>query len=327
MLLVVNYHYVAREESVAPRAIHPITLACFEAQVDELGHTFEFVGGDDVARAAAGEASLPDPACLLTFDDGLRDQIELALPSLDERGVPALFFVCGQPLVEPRVMFAHKVHLVREAMSDESLRAALGEHLDAVNHVPDSVIQSSYRYDTLEIGRLKYLLNVVLGPTTPQPIDAVFAELFSEREVRDRLYADADQVAELASRGYLGSHGYAHLPLAVLSDRDARADAGRGASTLAELTGVRPRAFSYPYGTPGAVTAASARAVAACGFEVAFTLERAFNTTFDTPLLLARLDTNDVPGGTRPLFEVDSGEVRPGAGMTPARTRYISEPV
>lgn len=34
------------------------------------------------------------PAALFTFDHGYRDQVEYALPQLEERGVHALFFVC-----------------------------------------------------------------------------------------------------------------------------------------------------------------------------------------------------------------------------------------
>ncbi|HEU5333410.1 MAG TPA: polysaccharide deacetylase family protein [Actinocrinis sp.] len=34
------------------------------------------------------------PAALFTFDHGYRDQVEYALPKLEERGINALFFVC-----------------------------------------------------------------------------------------------------------------------------------------------------------------------------------------------------------------------------------------
>ena len=41
------------------------------------------------------------------------------------------------------------------------------------------------------------------------------------------------------------------------------------------------------------------------GHSVWFTIERAINLPFSQPLLLARLDTNDAPGGKIPLLNID----------------------
>src|SRR5919199_3455969 len=127
MLLVVTYHYLAEEAPAAPRAIFPATTALLERQVEELGRSYELVSRDDLLRALDGEAALPERAALVTFDDGLRCQVELALPVLDRLGVPGLFFVPGLPLAEGRVLDVHKVHRLREAMADEEILAALGE--------------------------------------------------------------------------------------------------------------------------------------------------------------------------------------------------------
>jgi peptidoglycan/xylan/chitin deacetylase (PgdA/CDA1 family) len=324
MLLVVNYHYVARAgATTAARAIYPVTVDVLERQLDELARAFEFVSRDDVLAAVDGVGELPPRACLVTFDDGLAEQVELALPALRRRGIPALFFVCGAPLAERRVLFAHKVHLLREAMTDAELRDALGPA--GATGVDDGVAREHYRYDDLPAARLKYLLNHVLGPQRPGPVDAVFADRFDEADLAGRLYASPEQVRELHALGMLGAHGYAHLPLGALAEADARADVDRGAAALADVVGAPPRAFSYPYGTPAAVTRESARAVGACGFAAAFTLERAFNATLDEPLLLARVDTNDVPGGSRPLFATEEGALVVRPGLSPGRTRYLQE--
>ena len=124
MLLVVTYHYLAEEAPAAPRAIFPATTALLERQVEELGRSYELVSRDDLLRALDGEAELPERAALVTFDDGLRCQVELALPVLDRLGAPGLFFVPGLPLAEGRVLDVHKVHRLREAMADEEIPSA-----------------------------------------------------------------------------------------------------------------------------------------------------------------------------------------------------------
>ena len=57
----------------------------------------------------------------------------------------------------------------------------------------------------------------------------------------------------------------------------------------------------------------------------AFTMERALNRTLAEPLLLARLDANDVPGGKRPLIELVGDEPVVLEGATASRARYFDE--
>jgi peptidoglycan/xylan/chitin deacetylase (PgdA/CDA1 family) len=329
MLLAVSYHYIATERRSDARAIFPTATVDFAAQLDQLGRSFEFVARDDVLGAIEGGSALPRQACLVTFDDGLREQVELALPVLNARGIPAVFFVCGAPLAERRVLYAHKVHLLREAMNDEDLLNAVEDELLQVGAElsPLSTIDPSgmYPYDSREAASLKYLLNIVLGPSRPEPIDAVFASCFSEREVCDELYLSAEQIAELENKGALGAHGYSHRPLAALETDAIKDDLERCATVLCDLTGARPRALSYPYGTAAAVTHAVAREAVACGFAFGLTMERAVNRSLNEPLLLARVDAQDAPGGRNPLLMFDGDAVLVREPLTAGRARYLDE--
>ncbi len=330
MLLAVNFHYMAAERAADARSIFPVTVAEFGAQLDELGRNFEFISRDDLVRAVEEGVSLPERACLVTFDDGLREQSEIALPLLEERGIPAVFFVCGQPLEEPHVLFVHKVHHLREAMPDEELLPVLEEQLSRegfdVEAISPEKAKASYRYDTAEAAHVKYLLNVVLGPRRPEPVERVFAQLFSEADLAAQLYMTHDQVRELHASASLGAHAYTHRPLAVLEPADARADIERGVAVLERITGSRPRTFSYPWGSAAAVNFDVVREASTCGFAFALTMERAINRTLDEPLLLARVDANDAPGGRNPLFTVDGNDVAVvSEGMTDRRVRWLEE--
>jgi hypothetical protein len=72
--------------------------------------------------------------------------------------------------------------------------------------------------------------------------------------------------------------------------------------------------ISYPYGSAAAVDRPVAEAAGRLGYRVGLTMERAYNRSLLEPLLLARVDTNDAPGGKQA-----------GAGVAPARTRYFDE--
>src|SRR5947208_14231151 len=86
ILLGVGYHYVAAEPPAAPRAIFPVTVDGLAAQLELVGRSFEFVSRDELLAAVDGDASLPERACVVTFDDGLRCQLDLALPVLERLG-------------------------------------------------------------------------------------------------------------------------------------------------------------------------------------------------------------------------------------------------
>jgi peptidoglycan/xylan/chitin deacetylase (PgdA/CDA1 family) len=121
-----------------------------------------------------------------------------------------------------------------------------------------------------------------------------------------------DQVRDLEERhAAVGAHSYGHEPPALLPAGRLRRDLEASAATLEDVTGSRPRALSYPHGSRDAVTHAVAAAAEAAGFRAGFTMERAVNATLEQPLLLARIDANDAPGGSRPLQQI------------PDRTRYL----
>lgn len=332
ILLVVNYHYVAAELPRSPRAIFPVAVEELAAQLELLGRSLEFVSRDDVVAAVRGRRKLPERSCLVTFDDGLRAQLELALPILERLGTPALFLIPGLPLAERRGLYVHKIHYVRERLADEELLrlleprvAGTGVSLDAVSEEEAS---RHYAYDGPEAARVKYLLNVALPVSAREAVlaDAFTAVCSDEGAFCDELYLSAGQVAALErEHRAVGAHSYAHEPLALLDSTSLRRDLERNVGALAAVTGRRPEAISYPHGSLQAVSPWVARAAAEAGFVVGFTMERAFNRSLEQPLLLGRVDANDAPGGTRPLFELDAGEPAVRAGMTSARERYLRE--
>ena len=315
-LLAVGFHYVAAEPPSEPRAIFPVTVDGLAAQLELLGRSWEFVSRDELLAAVAGEAELPERACVVSFDDGLRCQLEVALPVLERIGVPATFFVAGKPLAEERVLYVHKVHLLRERVADADLLALAGGA-----DVPVDLAQEHYRYDEPDAARLKYLLNMALPlEERERVIGAAFAEVFPDEAAAAReLYMSREDVASLErEHAAVGAHSYAHEPLARLDDAGLRRDLDAVATLLEEVTGTRPRALSYPHGTASTVDVRVARSAAEAGFRVAFTMERALNPTLDEPLLLGRLDANDAPGGKRPLEEIPSSRSRYFAEAVPA---------
>jgi peptidoglycan/xylan/chitin deacetylase (PgdA/CDA1 family) len=313
-LLAVGYHYVSSEKREG-RAIFPVSTRALAAQLELLGRTYEFVSRDDLVSAVAGERTLPERACVVTFDDGLRCQFELALPVLELLGIPAIFFVPGKPLAEGRALTVHKIHALRERLDDRVLLERLDVSADAVDPV---LAEAHYRYDTPEAARVKYLLNMALQPAErDEAVDTLFATEFpDEAEFCRELYIGPEEIAAL--RGSVGAHSYGHEPLTMLAPSELDRDLDRLGTLLEGVAGEPIRTFSYPHGTPGTVDVRVARTLEAHGFAAAFTMERALNRSLEEPLLLGRLDANDAPGGKRPLDDVPSARALYFAEAVPA---------
>jgi peptidoglycan/xylan/chitin deacetylase (PgdA/CDA1 family) len=332
VLLAVNYHYVSEREEPG-RAIFPATLSRLSAQVESLGRSYEFVSRDQLLAAVEEGAPLPERGCVITFDDGLRAQFELALPVLERLGVPAVFFIPGRPHVERRALHVHRVHAMRDRLTEEDFAALLHRHIGAagvdVPTVADADARRMYRYDELDAARVKYLLNVALERmASERVVEAMFAEAGpGEQAFCHDLYMSDEQVRELELRhGATGAHGYDHHPFASLDPVLKGADMARGSDALRAITGSAPRVISYPYGSAAAVDRPVADAAERLGFRVGFTTERALNRSMLEPLLLGRVDTNDAPGGKRPLLELRDGEMAViGPRMSAARERYFDE--
>ena len=302
MLVAVNFHYVRPSFDAAYPSIHGLTPAQFEAQLKVLSRAGTFVSASQVRDRVLG-GKLPEHSVLITFDDGLREQFEHALPVLKKLGVPALFFINTAPNIEGRVLTVHQIHLLRSVVSPVDFlamlqRAAVKKGIELNGTVPADLARAQYPYDTEEAARLKYLLNACLTEAQRSVLaDLCFAEVFPGREsamARD-LYMSPEQIRQLD--GSIGSHTHAHLALGLIGEEAARSEIESSMTHLETWLGQRPFALSYPYGSREICTKRVGELTAAAGADFAFTMERAANRTFASPHHLTRIDCNDAPGG------------------------------
>lgn len=312
MLLAVNFHYI-RESQLPYEGIHPVTPEQFEHQLDVLGRAFSFVGQQDILGALDGVRVLPELACIITFDDGLLEQYESAWRILERKGIPALFFVNPSTALDGRVLLVHKIQWLRatqppdrfwQMIVGESERLAIRLPLDKMP--PSERLATQYRYDSPQARRVKYLLNHLLPPTSLSTIiDRCFdAWAGSEKDFARGFYMQVDHWRKLSRAGCLGTHTISHLPLAEQDQVTMRREIADSKAMIEASVGEPIWAVSYPYGGATAISPTVEMICVQSGLRFGFTMERAFNQTLHRPLLLARVATNDAPGGSKPLFEL-----------------------
>lgn len=307
MLIAINHHYIREKYDLPFPGINGITALDFRNKLIELSKHGDFVSAQQIEDAVNSENVLPPRSIIITFDDGLKEQFEMALPVLNKLGIPALFFINTINL-NGKVSNVHKIHLLRSYLSAPDFANELNvfissENLDQINMEEAAKAGiNHYIYDDPVAAKVKYVLNFMLPAEKLHVFtELLFPKYFDEKKVAAELYMNESQVADLASRGYLGSHGHEHLPLAQLSSKDSIFQIQHSQDVLKKLTGKTVAAFSFPYGSPESFNGL-AKTLEDSQFKFAFTMNRVANMDLSDPFYLGRFDNNDMPLGKASKF-------------------------
>ncbi len=293
-LLAVNHHYF-RATSTG-QGIYPTTPEALHAGIHRLRSRWRIGCEDDILRYCNGDGAT-EAVCVLTFDDGLKEQMH-TLHLLDCLGITAMYFVPTAPLLQREVLDVHKLHMIRSRLSDAELAVDLQQRFNFETHAFDEqLLGIQYRYDEPLGRKIKYFLNFVIDPVARlEWTSQRFVEIFgSEQAASEALYMDAEDLRHLARRHLLGTHAHAHLPLATLPATHAQKEIQQSLDVLENLSGRRPIGISYPFGGQSAVSESVFATAQALGLQYGFTMARGFNADGDkSPMALKRIDVNDI---------------------------------
>jgi peptidoglycan/xylan/chitin deacetylase (PgdA/CDA1 family) len=301
------YHYVRDLGRSRYPKIKGRTVEEFKRQLDHIAHCYTVVTAQQVAAAVRGEDAVPENAAWLTFDDGYLDHYTSVFPLLFERGWQGSFFPPSQTVLDGKLLDVNKIHFILAADSrPDDIVCEIKSALDARSADPDvrpfevywNELAKPNRYDPAEVVFIKRALQFGLPePVRAQVVDRLFHRLVSDDPAAfaAELYVSLNQLRTMARCGmYVGSHGASHRWLDRLSPAQQAAEID---DSLAFLRSVgTPRqdwVMCYPYGAsdPSVLQLLKQRScsVALTTKPAVASLER------DHPLLLPRIDTNDLP--------------------------------
>jgi len=235
---ILLYHSVSDEPPAWIRSFS-VTLHAFRRQLElirEAGATPLRVS--DYAAALAGEVALPERAVVITFDDGLADFRDRAMPALDEAGLPATLFVTSgflEGLPQARgVTRPAGPWLDPAALLD--LRGQ-GVEIGAHSHTHPHLDTLSVRAAHAEIAGSKEILEQLLGAPVPS---FAYPHGYHSRTVR-LLVQECGFQSACAIRNTLSSSADAHFSLARLTVRADTSLAQLGAWLEGRGAPVAPR--------------------------------------------------------------------------------------
>jgi peptidoglycan/xylan/chitin deacetylase (PgdA/CDA1 family) len=276
-----------RAEQVVP-ALPAATLAL---HLRLLRARYDVVPAARLREAAAQRRRGGRIPVAITFDDDLREHLDVAAPVLLEHGVPATFFLTG-------------IGLGGEAFWWQSLQAALDRGID--------LAPLAARFG-LALEPLEGLVRGIeaLAPDDRRRLSAQLEVLAGEDDERRAL--NADEIARLAGHGFtVGFHTRGHDRMTELDDEALAAALRDGRDELGAIVGEPLRAIAYPHGAADARVAAAADEA---GFELGFVTAMRAITPATPNLLLARPEIH-APTASRFALEL----ARIYAGALRART-------
>ncbi len=285
-LTILTYHHVA--EPPADYEFDPgvadATPEQFGRQLDLLARHFNVIGVDELCAALDGGSLPPNPA-MITFDDGYRSCLEVALPMLAARRMRAVFFIPTVFVEERRLFWWERIAWLVAGARRRGIERIDLSYPEArelpVDGAAAALVKVVKNTRGLDVERL-------LGEVTRACGAAWDRDL--ERGLVDRLLMTWDQIRRLRDAGMdIESHTRNHRVLQTLTPEQLDGELAGSRADLERAVGAAPRTVAYPVGRSIAGDRTIRDAVLRAGYRVGFT-----NASGATWLRGRRIDPLDV---------------------------------
>ncbi|AWB20993.1 polysaccharide deacetylase [Methylobacterium currus] len=243
--VILTFHHVRPDEAppgaFAPNRLLAITPSFLDRTLTALrARGFAIIPLSDLPRRLAETG---DPFAVLTFDDGYRDNLEHAAPTLRRHGAPWTLYVTHDYATGTgRLWWIELERAIR--ILDRVRLPEVGLDLPAGNDAQKSAAFAE-AYRALRAGPEEILRAATLRLCGEAGIDA--------GRIAGELCLSAGELRELArdEAVTLAAHTLSHPMLAKHDDDAVRREIVDGKARLGELLGRVPEHLSYPVGDPG----------------------------------------------------------------------------
>ena len=278
--LVLAYHRIADERK--PTSFDPgvfsATPQALDAQLAFITRHFEVVSPEAIER----DPNARGRRVLVTFDDGYRDNYDLAYPILRRHGVSAAFFLATDFLDRPRVPWWDELAWMARQSSRPTLEG--GEWFERA--LP---LDGDRRFAIAELARVyKSLPTERTEAFVEHCADAAGTGRCDPAAAAD-LWMSWEMAAEMRDAGMtIGGHSATHPVLGNADPAVQRREIEECKRRLADQLDLSMRYFAYPVGLPSAFSETTRRLLREAGVTLAFSLYGGY-------LRPDRLDRFDVP--------------------------------
>ncbi len=275
-LTILNYHRVQEPEQVVGLDSRMVsaTPEGFEWQMAYLQQHFELLAPEEIALRLSHGHDLPPNAALVTFDDGYRDNFDVAYPILQRHSIPAvIFLITGLVGTTERMWWDEVAALVSATKVEQAVVPGAGE---LRFHTMIERAQSRERLRRLLKSQLEEHRQETLN-TLREKLDGVPAAFLGER-----LFVTWDEVREMRWGGIsFGAHTHTHPILTHMPEDRAAWEVAVSKQIVERELGQEVPWFAYPNGRRGDFNLRTRRLVERSGFDLGLTLMHGANPPND----------------------------------------------
>lgn len=296
------YHYVRNAWETKFPGIHGENEAQFIEQVKFLKNRFHMLNAEELLMFLDGELKLDRDACVLTFDDGLKEHANFVTDVLHEHKIQGQFFIPTAGLSERYVLPVHKNHFLLAYLPIEEYTQRVNKILmerfpNQQTYVSNLAVKETYRWDNLPISKLKYLLNYQLpNPIRNEVLDIVFMHTFGDEDMFSKeLYTSWEDLKNMVDGGMLiGGHSHRHNVLSSLSAENQEKDIVENLKLLRKHLVQKHWFFSYPFGKKYTYNKQTIKLLSENGIEAAYCTELSSSEYGIDPFQINRIDPKDI---------------------------------
>ena len=262
-LLGLNYHRIGDGlASIYDRGLWSATSDAFAEQLRFLKRHVDIISPSDLPRALAEKRGR---YAIVTFDDGYRDNYDVALPILKREGVAATFFVASGYIDSPSLPWWDEIAWMVRTSQRRGLE--LAPWLDAP-------LPFDEPHREMAILALLRGYKAMPAENTSRYLEAIAAAAGIERRAdhaNDQLWMTWDMLREMKAAGMtIGGHSVSHPVLSRMSPQQQRHEILECGRRLADELGEPMQCFSYPVGNTSAFDAATRDSLREAGVSCAF---------------------------------------------------------
>jgi peptidoglycan/xylan/chitin deacetylase (PgdA/CDA1 family) len=271
-LTVIAYHRIA----ALPDARNPFDDDVVSATPEEFTRELRFfqrhldvISLTELLAGTEDPCLLPERPAVITFDDGYRDNYEVALPLLREMKLPACFFVCTSLIDQERIPWWDQVACCFKHSQIPRIRSPFGAEDRPYAADPAQRRRSTRRF-------LQNLTRCPWSAVAPQVEYLKRATGVDPAEYVTRpLFMTWQDVRSMEAAGMaVGSHTRTHPVLGQIDDPLVlRDEIGGSYADLQHALGHAPLAFAYPVGSEEAMQLQADAEIAHAGFRLSFSYQ------------------------------------------------------
>jgi len=224
-----------------------------------------------------------------TFDDGYRNNAEIAAPIFRKFGIPYTVF--------PTMGFVDRTHTIWWETAEALLRETKEISFD-FDRGPETLSTKTVSQKYLAFDRLAAFVRAFDEDEAVRRIDDMATSQcgIDPRTIVNDMVMDQTELMALAADplAHIGGHTIAHVNLQRVSKERLIHEIEASQTAIERVVGYRPKSFSYPYGWSSAVGEREIGMVAKAGFDVAVTTQPAVLQRSDAlrPTAIKRISLN-----------------------------------